>query len=235
MAIASAVAVRALVPHDHGRADASPLGELAALRNAQVWLTLGIGAVGFGGMFAIYTYLVPTLTMVTHAPDAAIPVVLALFGVGMTLGNAVVPRFADRSPMLTAGALLLWSAAVAALYPLAAGRLWSISAVVVAIGLGGALGTVLQTRLMDVAGQGQGLAAALNHSAFNTANAIGPWLGGLTIAAGWGWTSTGWVAVALATGGLTIWSVAVLTDPVRRAARSPAGHPATRRPATQGE
>ena len=76
-----------------------------------MWLTLGIGAIGFGGMFAIYTYLVPTLAEVTHASAATVPVVLALFGVGMTLGNLVVPRFANRAPMQTAGVVLLWSAA----------------------------------------------------------------------------------------------------------------------------
>jgi DHA1 family inner membrane transport protein len=78
---------------------------------------------------------------------------------------------------------------------------------VFAIGLGGALGTVLQTRLMDVAGTAQNLAAALNHSAFNVANALGPWLGGLAIAAGFGFTSTGYVGCSLALAGLAVWAV----------------------------
>jgi DHA1 family inner membrane transport protein len=71
-----------------------------------------------------------------------------------------------------------------------------------------ALGSVLQIRLMDVAGKAQSLAAALNHSAFNTANALGPWLGGLAIHAGWGFTSTGPVGAALAAGGFLIWLLA---------------------------
>jgi MFS transporter, DHA1 family, inner membrane transport protein len=66
----------------------------------------------------------------------------------------------------------------------------------------------LQTRLMDVAGDAQSLAAALNHSAFNTANAIGPWLGGMAVAAGFGWTSTGLVGTALALAGLVVWAIA---------------------------
>ena len=78
--------------------------------------------------------------------------------------------------------------------------------------MGGALGSVLQTRLMDVAGDAQALAAALNHSAFNTANALGPWLGGLAISAGLGWTSTGWVGSGLALAGLAIWAGALLLD-----------------------
>ena len=77
---------------------------------------------------------------------------------------------------------------------------------------GGALGTVLQTRLTDVAGEARALAAALDHSAFDTANALGPWLGVLAIAAGWGWTCTGWVAAALALGGLAILGIAAVAD-----------------------
>nr|WP_277924439.1 MFS transporter [Sphingomonas sp. CROZ-RG-20F-R02-07] len=220
LAVATVAAVWALVPRDRSRPDAPLLAELDALRNARVWLTLGIGAIGFGGMFAIYTYLVPTLTEVTCAPPLAVPFVLALFGVGMTLGNLLVPRLAGRRPMPAAGALLLWAVVTAALYPIAAQRLWSMTAIVVAIGLGGALGTLLQTRLMDVAGRAQGLAAALNHSAFNTANALGPWLGGLAISAGWGWTSTGWVGAGLALGGLAIWAVALAADRRSAAATS---------------
>jgi len=69
---------------------------------------------------------------------------------------------------------------------------------------------VLKTRLMDVAEDAQALAAALNHSAFNTANALGPFLGGLAIDAGLGWTSTGPVGAALALGGFAVWIVACL-------------------------
>ena len=212
LAAATVAAVWTLVPRDHSRPDAAFLAELDALRKTRVWLTLAIGAIGFDGMFASYTYLVTTLAAVTHAPALAVPFVLALFGVGMTLGNLLVPRLAGRTPMPAAGALLLWAVVTAAIYPLAAQRLWSMAAIVVAIGLGGALGTLLQTRLMDVAGRAQGLAAALNHAAFNTANALGPWLGGLAISGGWGWTSTGWVAGGLALGGLAIWALALVTD-----------------------
>jgi len=74
------------------------------------------------------------------------------------------------------------------------------------------LGTILQTRLMDVAEDAQTLAAALNHSAFNTANALGPWLAGLVLSAGFGFPSTGWVGVALALCGLVIWGVSLATD-----------------------
>jgi MFS transporter, DHA1 family, inner membrane transport protein len=111
--------------------------------------------------------------------------------------------------MATAGWLLVWFAATLALYTFAVGSLWTITLSVFAIGLGGALGPVLQTRLMDVAGEAQTLAAALNHSAFNVANALGPLLGGIAIAHGLGLASTGLVGAGLALSGLVIWLFAI--------------------------
>jgi DHA1 family inner membrane transport protein len=95
--------------------------------------------------------------------------------------------------------------------------LWTIVPCVFVIGLGGALGTVLQTRLMDVAGEAQSLAAALNHSALNLANAIGPWVGGMAIVAGWGWETTGAIGAVLALAGLPIWALSVALDRKRAA------------------
>jgi DHA1 family inner membrane transport protein len=110
--------------------------------------------------------------------------------------------------MPVAGAILAWFAVTLALYTFAVGSLWTIMLSVFAIGLGGALGPILQTRLMDVAGKAQTLAAALNHSAFNVANALGPLLGGIAIAHGFGLPSTGLVGCGLALSGLAIWFIA---------------------------
>ncbi len=207
LAAATAVSVAIMAPRDTVQPGANAMRELGALKKRQVWLTLATGAVGFGGMFAVYTYLASTLSAVTGGGPAALALVLVAFGSGMTAGNLFIPRFADRALMPTAGVLLVWSAAMLALFPLAAHDLTWLTLDVFAIGVGGALGTVLQTRLMDVAGDAQTLAAALNHSAFNTANALGPFLAGLVLAAGYGWTSTGLVGCALALGGLAIWAV----------------------------
>ena len=208
----TAALVALFAPRDRADPDASPLRELAALRTPQVWLTLGVGAIGFGGLFAVYTYLADTMAAVTKVSPSVVPVALAVFGVGMTAGHLIVPRFADRALLPTAAGVLAWSAASLLLWPFAAGHLWSVIAAVLLIGVGGSLGSVLQIRLMDVAGDAQGLAAALNHSAFNVANALGPWLGGLAIAAGYGWTSTGWVGAALALGGLAMLAVSVAVE-----------------------
>ena len=201
-----------LAPYEPAHPESSPLRELGALKHTQVWLTLGIGAIGFGGMFSVYTYLADVLGAVTSVSAHVVPIVLSIFGVGLTMGNLLVPILADRALMRTAGGILVWSAAALAVFPLVAGNVWLLTLDVFLIGLGGALGTVLQTRLMDVAEDAQGLAAALNHSAFNTANALGPFLGGLAIAAGYGWTSPGWVGSLLAMCGLVLWFASVTVD-----------------------
>ncbi len=212
LALLTVILIWCLAPRDAANRDASPLRELSALKRGQVWLTLGIGAIGFGGLFAVYTYLASTLIEVTRAPASSVPWVLAIFGIGMTIGNLVIPRFADKALMPTAGGLLAWSAITLAIYPSTVHNMFAMSASIFAIGIGGALGTVLQTRLMDVAGEAQNLAAALNHSAFNFANALGPWLGGMAIAAGYGLPSTGLVGCGLALGGLLIWAISAISS-----------------------
>ncbi len=212
LALLTAGMVRLYAPLGAPSAGASPLRELGALRRGQVWLTLATGAIGFGGLFSVYTYLASTLLDVTHAGPVAIPAVLAVFGLGMTAGNLVCAWAADRAQMPAAGATLVWSALALALYPAATASLWTLVPTVFLIGCGCGLATILQTRLMDVAEDAQTLAAALNHSAFNVANALGPWLAGLALTAGFGLPATGWVGVALALGGLVIWAVSLMVD-----------------------
>jgi len=194
------------LPAAHG---ASPLRELGALARPQVWLTLGIGAIGFGGMFSVFSYIKPLLTEVTGMSVGAVPLVLALFGLGMVAGNLVGARLADKSLMRTIAGLLVWNALVLGAVVFTAPHVVAISINVFLVGTIVAIGPALQIRLMDVAGDAQTLAAALNHSAFNIANALGAWLGGVAIAAGMGWTSTGWVGVLLACGGMAVFAAAV--------------------------
>jgi len=238
IALAAAVLVHRHVPNLPAQAGASPLRELGALARPQVWLTLGIAAIGFGGMFAVFSYIKPTLLEVSGMPLSWVPVVLALFGLGMVVGNLAGSRLADKALMRTIGAMLVWAALVLALFTVAARHPVAAALNVFLIGTIVAIGPALQVRLMDVAGDAQTLAAALNHSAFNVANALGAWLGGVAISAGLGWTSTGWVGTLLALAGLAIfgWALAHARRAARRIplgdcppevrdeTRSPAGH-----------
>ncbi|MCY1220082.1 Inner membrane transport protein YdhP [compost metagenome] len=161
-------------------------------------------------MFSVFSYIKPTMLELAHMPAAGIPVVLALFGAGMVVGNLAGARLADKALMPTIGGVLVWTALVLGAFTFTAPHAWLAAANVLLVGTVVALGPALQIRLMDVAGDAQALAAALNHSAFNLANALGAWLGGVTIAAGYGWTSTGWVGLLLALGGLAIYGWSVL-------------------------
>jgi DHA1 family inner membrane transport protein len=209
IAVLAGVLIHRGVPDDPAPHGASPLRELGALARTQVWLTLGIAAVGFGGMFAVFSYVKPLLTEVTGLSLDGVPLVLALFGAGMVGGNLVGARLADRALMPTIGGLLAWSALVLAAIPFTAPYTIAICINIFLLGTVVALGPALQIRLMDTAGDAQTLAAALNHSAFNLANALGAWLGGVAIASGLGWTSTGPVGVLLAGGGGVVFAASV--------------------------
>jgi len=210
IAALACVLIRHGVPDDPAPHGASPLRELGALVRPQVLLTLGIAAVGFGGMFAVFSYIKPLLTEVTGLTVDAVPLVLALFGIGMVVGNLVGARLADGSLMKTIAALLVWDALVLSAVVFTAPHPLAICANVFLLGTTAAIAPGLQIRLMDTAGEAQTLAAALNHSAFNTANALGAWLGGVAIAAGYGWTATGWVGLVLAFGGMGVFTASVL-------------------------
>ena len=221
LALCTMLLIICFVPADPPRPHASALTEIRALRNRQVWLTLGIGVIGFGGIFCVYTYLASILQEVTHAPAYMIPVMLAVFGVGMTVGTMACAWAADRKMMPTIGGTLLVNAAALAGFPGSVHSVWGMMPIVFMIGCGGGLGTVIQSRLLTVAVDAQALAAALNQSAFNLANAIGPMLGGMAISFGLGWESVGWVGACLAMGGFVMWLL-TLSD-IRAAARRQAG------------
>jgi DHA1 family inner membrane transport protein len=209
IAALACVLIQRGVPNDPAAHGASPLRELGALARPQVWLTLGIAAIGFGGMFAVFSYIKPLLTEVTGMGVDAVPLVLALFGVGMVSGNLVGARLADRALMPTIAGVLVWSVAVLGAIPFTAPYTAAICINVFLLGTIVAIAPALQIRLMDTAGDAQTLAAALNHSAFNTANALGAWLGGVAIASGLGWTSTGWVGVLLGLCGMVVFAASL--------------------------
>ncbi len=200
------------LPRDTVAEGASFKRELGAFKRKQVWLTLGIAAVGYGGMFAVFTYIASTATKVAMMPESMVSVLMALFGVGMITGNIVGGWLADRSIMNTIGGSILYNIVILTLFSLTAASPTMLCLCTFLIGCGFAAGPAIQTRLMDVAADAQTLAAALNHSALNLANALGAWLGGLAIAWGYGWTSTGTVGALLAVAGFIVFAVSVFLD-----------------------
>lgn len=102
----------------------------------------------------------------------------------------------------------MWSIAVLLFFTVAANSLWSILFGIGLVGTMIALAAPLQIRLMDIAHEAPSLAAASNHAAFNLANALGPWLGGMAFTAVLGWTSTGYIGAVTALIGLGIFLMA---------------------------
>lgn len=215
------VGIARLVP-DLSRAEGVRIrDELAAFRNAQVLLAMGMTVLGFGGVFAAITYITPMLTDVAGFAPASVSWLLVLLGLGMVVGNLVGGRFADRAlmPMLytSLGAL----AVVLALFTLTAHTKAGAAVTLVLIGaLGFATVPPLQKRVLDQAAGAPTLASAVNIGAFNLGNALAAWLGGLVIAAGLGWTAPNWVGAALAASALAL---AVVSGALERRTGTRAG------------
>ncbi|WP_213662919.1 MFS transporter [Stutzerimonas stutzeri] len=206
IALLTVLLVALFLPLNQDEPRNSPLHEIRAFHRPQVWLALAISSIGFAGMFCVFSYMAPTLLEVTRVNAGWIPFALAAFGLGGIIGNVVGGWLFDRLRFQAVAWLLLWSALVLLIFPLAAHSTWTIFPAVFAVGTMVSLSPALQTHLMDVAADAQTLAAASNHAAFNIANALGPWLGGLAISAGFGWTSTGYIGAATAVGGLLVFA-----------------------------
>ncbi|SDT10845.1 MFS transporter, DHA1 family, arabinose polymer transporter [Brevibacterium siliguriense] len=189
----------------------SARGEIKALGRVQIILTLLAGSVGFGGMFAVYTYITPTMTDVAGVPEIAIPWILAVYGLGMTAGSLIAGPLVDKSIERSATGGMILSALVLAAF----GAFTHIAAIAIIalflIGISGSMiTTALQMRLFRESHDAPSLSAAMNHAAFNLANALGAWLGGIVITAGLGYRAPAWVGVGLCLSGLIVISIAIL-------------------------
>ncbi len=208
---ATFLAVWAVVPFQAGDPAATLKRELRAFGRLQVWLALLVGAVGFGGFFAVYTYIAPVVTEVARLDQTAVPWVLVSAGVGMTVGNILGGRAADRSVLRTLFLCFGLFAVSLVLFVTTASTVLGLFVSVAAVSASAsALSPAIQTRLMDVAGDSQTLAAAVNHASLNIGNSLGAWLGGLTIAAGLGYLSPGWIGLLLCVPGVLLAVLAVV-------------------------
>ncbi|GAA3878384.1 MFS transporter [Leifsonia kafniensis] len=189
--------------------------ELRVFRSPQVWLSLSVTVLGYGGMFGAFTYIAFTLTEVTGFSAGAVPWLLILFGIGLVVGNIVGGKAADRSLDATLIVLLSGLAVILVAFALTAQNPVMTVIALVLMGSFG-FGTVpgLQMRVMRQAQDAPTLASGANIAAFNLGNALGAWLGGLTIAAGLGYTSPIWAgagvtaAAVVLLGGAMVWAQA---------------------------
>ena len=210
IAALAAAMIFAFVPHSPANLDATLRGELAALKRPQVLFAVAAGLVGFGGLFAMYSYIAPIVTDVTELSRGWINVFLLVFGVGSVLGSWAAGLLADWDIEKSVLGGFAATVLVLALFYVSAGFTVPALALVFLVGsLGSIVAITLQMKLMDAAGDAQMLGAALNHSALNVANGLGAWLGGVVIAAGHGYRATSLVGIALAATGLVIFAIGV--------------------------
>ncbi|MFI6279066.1 MFS transporter [Streptomyces sp. NPDC050988] len=224
-----AIASLALVlPRDGSHAPAAGLrSELAALKSLPVWLALATTVAGFGALFSAYSYITPMLTDSAGYADSSVTLLLALFGVGATIGNLLGGRLADRWMRGTLFGGLVSLVAVLVLFPVLMGTAWSAGVAVVLLGTAAFVtSSPLLLMVMEKASSAPSLASSANQAAFNLANAGGAWIGGLTLAAGFGTTSPALAGAGLAVLGLGVAAVAYVVDRRRvtvRAGRVVAG------------
>lgn len=212
IAAAVLVALWRTAPNTAGNRMTSAKLEMTALKNPKVLLTLVTGAVGFGGIFAIYSYFTSAFQATGAGPGWALSLILMLYGVGSTAGSFLAGFIKHETLLYSALGFQAVLGLSSALYAVSVGNAWLTGVAMVMIGASGGLVVPLQTRLMMAAGDAQTLAAAMNHVAFNLANGVGPLVAGTVMGMGGGWASTGWVAVAFSMGGLALLVVNVLVD-----------------------
>jgi DHA1 family inner membrane transport protein len=212
LALLTMAAVLRAVPWRAPDTGATLRRELGALARPQVLLAVATGAVGGGGMFAVYSYISPILTQRAGLPLGAVPAVLGVWGLGMVAGSVAGGRLMDWRPVGSMFGAFAFMAALFALFAVTSLHPLTAIVTVFLLGFGLILPTGLQMRLMDVSADAQNLGAALNHSAFNIANALGAWLGGAVLAAGLGLAAPMWVAVGLTLAGMAIFAVALIIE-----------------------
>lgn len=198
-------AIAKLVPHQGRPENPSLRGELDAFRRPQVWLALAIVTFGLGGVFACLSYIAPILTDIAGYSPGHVTVLLSLVGVGMTIGNYVGGRLADKRLMPSLYISLLALAAVLGIFTITAQGKVGAAITIFFVGLAGfMIGPMMQARIMEKAGGTPSLVSAAVQSAFNIANSIGAYLGGLVIVGGLGLVAPNWVGALLAVFGLSI-------------------------------
>ncbi|WP_297083688.1 MFS transporter [uncultured Demequina sp.] len=199
IAAVALVGVWAFTPDVPGSEHASPRSELRALRGRPLWTAIIAITIGFAGLGAVFSYIVPLLEVTNGYSADQVTWILVIWGLAMTLGAYAGGRLTDRSH-LGAGRLGLALSAVALL---GIGLVGDVPLFTVALLflLGSSIqvfSQASQVHLMDVMHGSPSLGSALAHAALNAATAVGTGLGALVIAAGWGYQAPAWVALVLA-------------------------------------
>lgn len=217
LGVISLAGIAAWLPNRHDVAPAGLAHEIRVLGNVRVLLALAMTVLGFGGVFVVFTYIAPILEQVTGVSPHGVTMVLVLFGVGLTLGNMIGGKLADRALMPSLIAILFVLAVIMGVFTKTSHHL--IPAIVTIFVWGvAAFATVppLQMRVVETAKAAPNLASTLNIGAFNLGNAGGAWLGGVVLEHGHPLSSLPWAAAAVALAAIAVTAIAMRMDAGRR-------------------
>lgn len=211
LGVITVLALRAWLPVDDVRIDLR--SEIGAFRKPRVWLGLGITTIGFGSLFAVYSYISPILTTLAGVDENGVTIVLVLFGIGTTIGAVLGGRFGDRWGLRAVAAGLFVVTGLLALFTITSHNPITAAGTLVLFGaVAFSMGPIVQNRIIEAAGAGGSLVSAANQGAFNVANAIGAAGGAYVIRIGFGLTGTMWMGAGLAAAGALLVLYALSVD-----------------------
>jgi DHA1 family arabinose polymer transporter-like MFS transporter len=216
--VLAAVSLKQWIPYLEPNRSGGFIADLHIFRRIDLWLAVAITSIGTGGLFAWFSYIAPLLTDVSLFSPGSIPLIMTLAGVGMTVGNLVGGRLADKIAPIKAIIILMTSMAV--LVSLNAAFAGYRPAILILTFLTGAnamaMGAPIQMLLIQHSKGSEMLGASLGQASFNIGNAIGAFLGGIPLTLGYGYTSPQWIAAALAVTGAFLSTIMLMKNKSRR-------------------
>jgi DHA1 family arabinose polymer transporter-like MFS transporter len=217
------ISLKYWMPNLPANKESSLKTQLNFFKSSKSWLMILMIAIGTGGLFAWYSYISPLMTEVSGFSANSMTYILMLAGFGMLLGNFIGGRLADIVSPAKASVILLSAMAVTLVivYFVSFNPILSLIMTFVTGAVAFALAPSVQMLMINTAKGSEMLAAATSQASFNIGNALGAFLGGLPLAAGYNYTSPSLVGALMAlTGGVVAWVIVVQSRTAKVKVRS---------------
>lgn len=204
--LATLLALKLWLPAMERKEDSHFLEELKFLKGKQSWLVLMITAIGFGGLFTWFSYITPLMTVVSKIESSYMAYVMILAGGGMVVGNLAGGFLSDKLGPEKTCVLLLFLMMCSLLGVFFLSEYQSISLVLTFIcgALSMSVAAPINIMMMKAAPKSEMMAAAFMQAAFNIANAMGAFLGGIPLEHGLPYNYPSLVGVGMTVIGLVI-------------------------------
>ena len=177
------LALKFLLPYMNGLRTVGLKDELEFFKTIKAWHIISISAIGFGGLFAWFSYITPLMTNVSKFPTDSIAYIMVLAGSGMVVGNFLGGIMSDKMrPALAAS--ILFTAMILALicvFFFSENKIISLVLTFICGVLSMSVGTPINIIMLRTAKNSEMMAAAIMQAAFNIANSLGAFFGGLPL------------------------------------------------------